>query len=236
MKALVSFLFFIATLTSITSAEKPTQEELRAAIKENPHDTNALYNLAIQLYLKGDYKGAAKHWETIKKLDPNDWQVREKLIQTYWGSGNTQAAQSEIAELRAARKTRKYDELNKADFFICDQFQIDKTRAFVLEYYELKGEHPLAWKFILRNGDTKINHHYSVGNYSAATVGAINRGELGKDDTFFHLDGYWTNGSHTTYNLYKNRPNYQTVRKEVHNIMNGKQEPISSTVPQKSED
>ena len=138
----------------------------------------------------------------------------------------------EIAELRKARESGKHTELNKKGFFICDQFQVEKIRAFVLEYYELKGDRPLAWKFILKSGEKSFDHHFSVGSYPSATEFARAEGSIGPKERRYHLDGYWNNGAHTTYNFYRNRPDYQEVRKEVVLIIKGDQKPISSMTPQ----
>ena len=229
MKVLLTF---FAVLTVTLAAAEPAKEELRLALKENPKNSWALYNLGLMTYLEQDFKTAAKHWKALKELEPSDWQVREKLIQAYWGAGESESANSEIAQLRKARESGKHAELNKKGFFICDQFQVGKIRAFVLEYYELKGERPLAWKFILKSGEKNLAHHFSVGSYPSATEFARAEGSIGPKERRYHLDGYWNNGAHTTYNFYRNKPDYQEVRKEVERIIKGDQKPISSTTPQ----
>ena len=229
-----TLLIFIAVTATLTAAE-PTKEELSAALKEDPKDSWALYNLGLMTYLEDDFKTAAKHWKALKELEPEDWQVREKLVQAYWGAGESEAAISEIAELRKARESGNHAELNEKGFFICDQFQVGEIRAFVLEYYELKGERPLAWKFILKSGDETLDRHLSVGSYPSATEFARSEGSIGPDERRFHLDGYWVDGSHATYNFYRNRPSYGDVREEVQRIIKGDQKPVSTLTPQKTE-
>lgn len=214
---------------SIVSAE-PTKKELTDALREDPSDSWALYNLGLMNYLNEDYDGAIKHWKTLKKLEPADWEIREKLIQAYWGAGQKKAANSEIAELREARKSGKYRELTEKEFFICDQLRVGKVRAFVLEYYELKGERPLAWKFILKSGDDDLDHYFSVGSYPSATAFARSEGAISENERRYHLDGYWDDGAHATYGFYRNRPDYQEIRKEVRRIINGDQKPISRSI------
>ena len=224
-------LTFFAVLTATVAAAEQTKEELRLALKENPKNSWALYNLGLMTYLEDDFKAAAKHWKTLKELEPLDWQVREKLIQAYWGAGENETANTEIAELRKARESGRHAELNKKGFFICDQFQVGKVRAFVLEYYEMKGERPLSWKFILKSGEETLSHYFSVGSYPSTTEGARNRGEIAINERLFHLDGYWDDGSHATYDFYRNRPDYQKIRQEVARIIKGEQKPVSSTTP-----
>ncbi len=227
MKTFLLFLFFA---TAAFTAE-PTKEELIAALKEDPSDPSALYNLGLMNYLAEDFAGAIKQWKTLQTLDPEDWRVREKLVQAYWAAGDKTAANAEITALREARNSKKYEELTKKEFFICDQFQIGKIRAFVLEYYELKGERPLSWKFILRSGDEDLDHRFSVGSYPAATAIAREQGTIGPDERQYHLDGYWNNGSHATYGFYRGRPDYQNVRNQVQQIIKGEMQPVSSMTP-----
>ena len=231
MKTLITF---IVLFTAIVAAAEPTKEELRAALKDDPEDSWALYNLGLMTYLEDDFEAAANYWKTLKELEPSDWQVREKLVQAYWGAGETEAADNEIAQLRKARESGEHDELNQKAFFICDQFQVGEIRAFVIEYYELKGDRPLAWKFVLKSGDEKLDHWLSVGSYPSATEFARSEGSIRPDERRFHLDGYWDDGSHATYNFYRNRPAYQNIREEVRRIIQGDQRPVSTLTPEKS--
>lgn len=221
----------ISALTVSLAAQKPTKEELQDTLNKDPKNSWALYNLGLLTYLEDDFNGAAKHWKALKELEPADWQVRGKLIQAYRAAGENKSANEEITQLRKARESGKYDELNKKEFFICDQFQVGKVRAFVLEYYELKGERPLAWKFILKSGEKNLDHYFSVGSYPSTTEYARAEGSIGPKERQYHLDGYWKNGAHKTYSFYRNKPDYQEVRKEVMQIIKGDQKSISSTVP-----
>lgn len=230
-----TLLIFITLLAAALTAGEPTKQELSAALKEDPKNSWALYNLGLMTYLEDDFKAAAKHWKALKELSPSDWQVREKLVQAYWGAGESDSANSEIAELRKARESGRHPELSEKGFFICDQFQVGDIRAFVLEYYDLKGERPLAWKFILKSGDEALDHHFSVGSYPSATEFARSEGSIGPDERRFHLDGYWVDGSHATYNFYRNRPSYGDVREELQRIIKGEQKPVSTLTPQKTE-
>ncbi|WP_395741327.1 tetratricopeptide repeat protein [Prosthecobacter sp.] len=232
---LILFATFSATAT-FAADEPPTKEDLIAALKQDPSDQSALYNLGLLNYLEDNYAEAIKHWQTLRTLEPTDWRVREKLVQAYWGAGDTKAATTEIAALREARDSKKHPELSKKEFFICDQFQIGTIRAFVLEYYDLKGDRPLAWKFILRTGDEDVDHRYSVGSYDTATAVARELGTIGPNERQYHLDGYWTNGSHATYGFYRNRPDYQNIRTQVQQIIKGEMQPISSFTPPATQD
>jgi tetratricopeptide (TPR) repeat protein len=213
---------FLAFLATTAFATEPTREELAAALRANPSDMDALYNLGLMDYLTEDFAGAIRHWKALRALNPNDWRVREKLVQAFWGAGDKEAAVAETAELREARKSGTFPELTAKEFFVCDQFQIGEVRAFVLEYYDLKGDRPLAWKFLLKSGHDYLDHRFSVGSYETSTKFARAEGTIGPQDRLYHLDGYWANGSHVTYEFYHNRPDYLDVRKQVQQIIEGK--------------
>lgn len=215
--------------------EEPSKEELLDALREDPSNSWALYNLGLMNYLAEDYSDAIESWKTLKNLEPSDWQVREKLIQAYWGASEKEAANREIAELREARKSGKHEELNEKGFFMCDQFPIGKARVFVIEYYELTGDRPLAWKFLLKSGEEYLDHYFSVGSYASTTGGARNRGEIAPDERRYHLDGYWNDGTHATYGFYRDRPDYQEIRNQIRQILEGEREPLSWSTPQASE-
>ncbi len=226
-------LIILALLITASFATEPTKEELTEALRADPKDSSALYNLGLLNYLEGNYDDAVKHWKALKSLEPLDWQIRAKLIQAYWGAGQEVAANSEITKLREAWQSGKYKDLTEKKFFICDQFQVGKVRAFVLEYYELEGQRPLAWKFMLKSEDDSLDHHLSVGSYPTTTEVARANGTIGPKDRIYHLDGYGDDGSHQTYGFYTNRPDYQKIREEVRRIISGDQKAISSMTPEK---
>lgn len=225
------FPILIAMMTVSAVASGPTKEELLAALRADPSNSVALYNLGMLNYLADDFEDAAQYWKTLAGLEPTDWEVREKLIQAYWGLGNSEAANAEIAVLREAYQSGKHLELNEKGFFICDQIQVGKIRAYVFEYYEPKGKRPITWKFRLNSGEETLDHYLSVGSYPSATEFAREEGTIGPDEHKFHLDGYWSDGSHVLYGFYRNRPPYQVIRKEVQRILEGTQQPVSGTRP-----
>ncbi len=220
------FLIIFTILATTVLASGPTEEELLAALRENPSNLGALYNLGLMNYLAGDYDGAVRNWKALKKLDPTDWQVTEKLVQAYWGAGDSESANLGIAQLRAARESGKYPELNEKAFFICDQFKIGKIRVFALEYYELTGDRPLAWKFLLQSGGQTLDSSIAVASFSSPKEGTTGTGRHP-----FQLIGYSADGSRATYSFYKTRPDYAIVRSEVQQILQGNRKPTSVTTP-----
>ena len=220
----------IPLLVASVSAAQPDKESFEKALAENPEDRDALYNLGLAHYLEEEYPQAIEQWERLAKLEPGDAFLAAKLIQAYWAASRVEDADRAIRELRAARASGENKKLAEEKFFIRDQFVVGEIRAFTLEYFELAGERPLLWKFILKSPDKEIDHHYSVGSYDFTTDFMRGKGELGPDERAFHLDGYWTNGNHETFRFFRDQPDYAAVRAMVIEIMKGDRKSISSTV------
>lgn len=225
-----TFILFFSMLVTTVVASGPTEEELLAALREDPSNPVALYNLGLMNYLAGDYSGAIKNWKALRDINPGDWQVTEKLVQAYWGAGNSESANLEIAKLRAARESGNYPKLNEKDFFICDQFEIGNIRVFALEYYELTGNSPIAWKFLLQSGDQTLDSSIAVASHSSPSEGTTPM-----DQRQYHLNGYSADGSRATYSIYRTKPEYAVVRREVQQILQGIQAPTSVTTPTSDE-
>jgi tetratricopeptide (TPR) repeat protein len=223
-------LVLLLTVASALCAP-PTKESLEKALAENPNDATALYNMGLLSYFEGAFEDASRNWEKLKILEPKNWQVREKLIQAYYAQGNMDACNQEIAQIRAARKSGEHEELQKKGFVIRDQFAVGDVQVAVLEYYELEGDRPRLWKFLLTEDDEFLRYHYSLGSYPSTSEYPRAIKEIGENDRIYHLDGYRANGVHKTFGFYVNQPSYTAVRGTVIKILKGEAEEISSTTP-----
>jgi len=226
MRAILIIPFLVASLL----AEEPAKTEAKQALKENPNDPGALYNLGLACYLSDEYTEAIQAWERLEKLEPGDWQLQAKLIQAYWAAGKEKDAAKRIEALRKARAAGSDTDLSEQKFFIRDQFVVGKVRVFTLEYFELEGDHALLWKFLPRDGDNKVlDRHFSLGSYAMTNELMHANGKVGPNERGFHLDSYHTNGTHQTFGFYSGQPDYGVVRKQVTQILENKLESISST-------
>ncbi|MEM1444376.1 MAG: tetratricopeptide repeat protein, partial [Verrucomicrobiota bacterium] len=104
------------------SFAKPTEEELRAALKEDPNDEWALYNLGLARYLEQDYEKAVKLLGRLVEHDPTDWEAREKLIQALSGLDEEEKIAKHAKVLRANFESGAFEKLSERGFFIRDQF------------------------------------------------------------------------------------------------------------------
>ena len=226
---LMRFLLIIPFLISSLFAADPTKEELKQALKADPNDRAALYDLGLNCYLSNDYAESIDAWERLEKLEPGDWKLRAKLIQAYWASGKEKDAAKRIEALRKDRASGSDKDLGEQKFFIRDQFLVGDVRVFTLEYFELEGDRPLLWKFILRKGEEALDRHFSVGSYPLTNEVMRRSGDIGPDERGFHLDGYNARGDHETFGFFKGAPDYGVIRKQVTEILKGARKAASST-------
>ena len=163
--------FFLFNLQLFSQEGKPpTIEELEQRLEKDAEDRFALFNLGLMRYLAEDYAKAVEPWLKLKELEPEDWQLRTKLMQAYSAIGEFDKVEEEVKELREARASGKYRDLSEAEFFIRDQIVIDDVRVYVFDYYELKGERALVWKFLPTKDSKGIGNYVSVGSYNSTTA------------------------------------------------------------------
>ena len=227
--------YIILTCTACALfAQAPTKEELNAALKENPENRSALYNLGLLNYLDGAAEESIDPWIKLESLEPNDWQLKAKIIQAYSASGQKEERELRIKELRRLRSSGKFPDLSEATFFIRDQFQAGEFYVHVFDYYDMNAEWrmgPIAWKFYLTKDGEDVERFISLGSYDSTTQIAREMGDIGEDDRIYHLDEYWSDGSHATHGMYKNKPGYDPIKPKVVQILKGEASPRSSSQP-----
>ncbi len=212
----------------------PTISELEAELANNPNNPLTLYNLGLLYYLNEQFSEAIEPWEKLKSLEPDDWQLRTKLIQAYSASGKLEERENEIRELHTLRGSEKIPELSEATFFIRDQFHVENVKVFAIDYYDMDAGWrmgPLVWRFLLSKDGETLDWFISVGSYDVTTELMRAAGEIGKDERAYHLDGYWDSGRHQTYGIFKKKPDYDWVRKRVIEIISGNLNATSSFNP-----
>ncbi len=193
-----------------------------------PDSLGPLYNGGVAAFSIKNYKEAILMWKRIKELDPEDWQVRTKIIQTYQSLEMFSERDLERKELFDLRKSGEIEELNKTDFYTREQTELAGKKIMVFEHFELKGDRALRYAFYILKDDGKPEFSISLGSYE--TTNAIWR-ETEKrkpEERLFHLDGYFQNG-HSTYGMYEKEPTYDETREMVRKILEKEKNPISSS-------
>jgi predicted Zn-dependent protease len=100
------------------AAEKKYPEALRAykdALTKDPKNPVLLYNAGLMAYLAEKPKEAIEFWSKGRKIEPDNWHLRPKLIQAYEAAGDRKKRDAERAELYKLRKNAKNEELKNLE-------------------------------------------------------------------------------------------------------------------------
>jgi tetratricopeptide (TPR) repeat protein len=202
-------------------------EGLRSA----PNDTSLLYNGGLAAFQCKQYAEALNLWSRIKTLEPEDWQTRAKLIQTYQTLGKLPERDAERVELFELRKRDPNSELAKQVEYCRDQFEAGGEKVMAFERFELKGDRALRYVFSIVDESTNdVKYRLSLGSYESTNAywHEATKPKPKDTDRLFHLDGYYEWG-HATYGMYFPEPSYDQVRATVIEVLEKKKKPQSTT-------
>lgn len=110
-----------------------------AALEISPGEPALLYNGGFAALLNKDAETASKLLVRLKKLDPDDWQGRVKLIQAYQILGNLAERNKEREELFALHKNGKNKELKEQVQYCRDRFDAAGKTVLAFELFEFKA-------------------------------------------------------------------------------------------------
>lgn len=203
------------------------------ALKSLPDDPSLLYNGGFAAMLGKEYIVAADLWTRLKKIDPDDWQVRAKLIQVFQALGKTSDRDKEREDLISLWKKGENKELKEQIEFCRERFSAGGRDVLVFELFEFKGPRGKRYVFSIMNDAGKEDYQISLGSYDMTNaVWQETTKPKPKDGVrLFHLDGYFQNGSHATYGMYPGEPTYEETRKYVVDILEKNKKPLSATIP-----
>lgn len=208
--------------------------QYKQALAILPNDPAILFNAGMAAFNTQDYAYAAESWKKLKALEPLDWHARAKLVQAYQALGQLPDRDRERAELFELWKSGKSAELKKQAEFCRDQFEVKGQKVMAFEHYELKGDRALRYVFsILNKTEDGEEWRISMGSYkfTDAVWREMQNPKPKAHERLFHLDGYFKNGAHATYGMFFPEPSYDDIRAKVIKILEGKDDPISATIP-----
>lgn len=213
--------------------EVPDLKKYEAELAADPRNELALYNAGVAAYLSGDFAKAVKYSGQLSALRPTDWLVRSKEIQALSAAGKLEERNAKIEELKKEWNSGTHPELSEKGFFIRDQIVLEDTRVYVLEYYELKGDRALVWKFLpsKEGSEAEPDLIVSLGSYEATTKIARELGEIKPNGRMYHLDGYEPDGGHKTFAMFKKLPDYEKVKELAVKALKGTLKEESSFKP-----
>lgn len=190
---------------------------------------NVLWNLGITAQFCQNWPVALDAWSQLRKLEPDNWKVRAKLIQVYQASNQKELRDQERAALLDFRKA--HPPLVKENAFCRDQFEVADNHVLVYEMFDFTGPRKVRYQFSVMDPATDQRKYIlSLGSYDETTQIAREVGSLGPDQRLFHLDQYQGN-SHSTYAMVEGEPDYDTVRQWVVDVLSGKRKPATSSGP-----
>lgn len=193
-----------------------------------PVDSSVLWNLGLAFAAIGEHAKAIETWQSYRKIAPDDWQARAKLVQSYQALGDLKARDEEIKSLYEYRKNSSDPKVNTAERFCREQAVMGKRSVFVFEYFSPSGDRKQFLRFCVLNKKGDVDYYISLGSYDTTTQIARELGEIPKNERMYHLDEY-TDNRHATYGFFKTKPDYEEVRPMVVSVLEGKLKPTSGT-------
>jgi tetratricopeptide (TPR) repeat protein len=204
----------------------------RAGLTIDPVEAGLLYNGGLAALQCRDFAVAVDLMSQLKKLDPDDWQVRAKLVQTYQALGKIAERDKERADLFDLRKRGSNQDLSKQAEYCRERFEAGGEKVMAWEYFELTGERAVKYVFdVMNETDDRAKYRISLGSYDLTNNIWHQRTQPAPppDVRLFHLDGYWENG-HATYAMLPGEPSYDEVRALVVKILKKELTPVSTTI------
>jgi tetratricopeptide (TPR) repeat protein len=211
----------------------PAQKSYEELLKFLPDETAVLYNGGFAAFLNGDFETALRLWSRLKTLDPDDWQVRAKLIQTYQRLDKIPDRDRERKELFDLRKTAKVKELYEQIEYCRDRFTAGGRSILAFELFELKGPRGMRYVFSVLNDAGTEDYRISLGSYDMTNAiwRETTKPTPKEGQRVFHLDGYFKDGAHATYGMFAGEPTYEDTKKMVIGVLEKTAKPISATIP-----
>ena len=201
--------------------------QYNAALVADPDDQSLLYDAGLASYLSKDYASAKNYWTHFIQIEPDNWRVQAKLVQTYQALGDLKARDNTRHALFKLRDGHKSPELSKQETYCREQFTVDGQPVFAYEFYELTGKIATRYKFVVVDKATD-SEKYRIDLESDAFDNDLAKetGELKGGEKIFSLDGYYYDArgrleTQKLFAFYQNEPTYETVRADVIRVIQG---------------
>lgn len=204
----------------------------RDGLKGSPSNEELLYNGGLAALQCRDFTAALDFLGRLEKIDPKDWQVHAKLIQTYQALNKTAERDAERTQLFEMRKRGGNQELSGQTQYCRDRFDAAGERVMVFEFFELTGDRAVRYLFDIMNPTgNDVKYRISLGSYDSTNQmwHETTKPAPPPEARLFHLDAYWES-NHATYGMFPTEPTYDEVRALVVKILSKETKPMSATV------
>jgi tetratricopeptide (TPR) repeat protein len=203
----------VAYEAALTKVDKTTKEY-----------RSLLFNLGLMNQLSGNPARAKELFEESIAAFPDDYHCMAKLIQSCYALGQIDQAKPHKEKLYEAFRANKLP-LNMKEMFCFDQFEWNGRKIMAFELYDETNE-VIFVKHRFYVMDEKGEIDYKVQSESSVGVRMVN--EKAKYVLCLAKDGgrftYW-------HYVFNDDYDYNELKREVINILDGKVKPGSSTVP-----
>lgn len=103
--------------------------------RELPDNPSVLWNLGMAFAETSDHPRAVETWRSYRRVAPDDWRARAKLVQAYQALGDIKARDGEIKSLYEYRKNSSDPKVNTAERFCREQSVMARRSVFAFEYF-----------------------------------------------------------------------------------------------------
>lgn len=204
------------------------QKDYKGALKKYyqgmdlfPEAKGLLYNGGLAAFQSEDYPEALNFWRKLKSVDNEDWQVRAKLIQTYQVLKKFKERDAERQALYDLRQHGNVAGLKSTQSYVREQTEFAGRKVMALEYFELKGENPLRYSFLILDENEKPASKILL-SLDETTNGLWQEPDQRRaEKKAFRLEGYF-NDNHETFETYAEEPSYDKIRIKVKKILEEK--------------
>lgn len=246
MRKLLSSLAFFILLSGFVWADPSPQNDFSKAnelsdqhryqeamplylkvLEQYPDEPSVLWNTGVNAQFCKQWEVALQMWQSLRKLEPENWKIQAKLIQVYQAMDKTverDRQRNELLEYQKANPT-KVQEPN----FCREQFEVGAKRVLAFENFDFSTPRRVRYTFRVVNLDpSEKDFLISLGSYDFTTEYARRSGEIKPDQRIYHLD-YYAQGEHRTYAFESSEPSYETTRQWVSEIVAGTRKPMTSS-------
>ena len=194
-------------------------ESIKEELNNSPKDPDLLYNAGLVSYLLKNYSQALKLWTDLKKITPDDYQLRGKLIQTYEALEKFKEREIEKEELYTLVENLE-NPLEAPKQYCRDQFHSANLTIRVYENFELLGDTPAKYIFyVFKSEEENPVSTIVLGSFEDINNYMRENGDIKGRERAFHLDEYLPDDTHKTWEFYIDEPGYDEVKKAAKKII-----------------
>ncbi len=185
------------------------------------------WNLGTCRGMLGQFDRAVAAWEAYRRVAPDDWHVRPRIIQMCHALGDTERLERERAELLALFRSGAHPDLSAERCYCREQFRIGDVTVLANEIFEPGGPRSVFYEFLIANLDRTQIGRYSLGSYDSTTLIRREQGKIGPEERIYHLDCYDPQ-RHATFGFFSRPPSYDETRAQVVAALTGALPAVSS--------